>query len=130
MNYLTMEEKVYLIKGFFSREKVYVNAYRAFRTRCGTHRVANESTLKKLEKFIYSYSCTALRFSKIILILIVNRLKFTYNSLNRLSLGKVTNSYCRKILPFCKEKKSDKKLSFYTRRSDGPPYKEDLVIIQ
>ncbi|EZA53815.1 hypothetical protein X777_06631 [Ooceraea biroi] len=56
MNYLTMEEKVYLIKGFFSREKVYVNAYRAFRTRCGTHRVANESTLKKLEKLIYSYS--------------------------------------------------------------------------
>ena len=47
MSDLTNKEKVYLIECFYSRGKVYVNAYRGFRTKFGQHKVASENTLKR-----------------------------------------------------------------------------------
>ncbi|EZA51591.1 hypothetical protein X777_09599 [Ooceraea biroi] len=48
MSNLTTEEKIYLVECFFSRGKVYSNAYRGFRTKYGTHKVKSENTLKRI----------------------------------------------------------------------------------
>ena len=50
MSDLTNEEKIYLIECFYSRGKVYANAYRGFRTKLGQHKVASENTLKRYNK--------------------------------------------------------------------------------
>ena len=57
MSDLTTDEKVYFIKCFYSRGKVYANAYRGFRTkfgptRFGQHRVASENSLKGMKKIL------------------------------------------------------------------------------
>ena len=57
MSDLTTEENVYLIECFYSRDKVYANANRGFRTKFGQHRVASENTLKRYKKNCYSCSC-------------------------------------------------------------------------
>ncbi|EZA55091.1 hypothetical protein X777_05363 [Ooceraea biroi] len=48
MSNQTTEEMIYLVECFFSREKVYSNAYRGFRTKYGTHKVKSENTLKRI----------------------------------------------------------------------------------
>ena len=50
MNDLTTEEKLYLIDCFYSRGKVYAQAYRGFRTTFGQHKVASENTPKWYKK--------------------------------------------------------------------------------
>ncbi|EZA51810.1 hypothetical protein X777_09567 [Ooceraea biroi] len=63
MSNLTTEEKIYLVECFFSRGKVYSNAYRGFRTKYGTHKVKSENTLKRLEFIISLNVCvTSLHF--------------------------------------------------------------------
>ena len=52
MSDLIIEEKVYFIKCFYSRGKVYANAYTGFRTMFGQHKVASENTLKSYKKKI------------------------------------------------------------------------------
>ncbi|EZA55675.1 hypothetical protein X777_04184 [Ooceraea biroi] len=73
MSNLTTEEKIYLVECFFSRGKVYSNAYRGFRTKYGTHKVKSENTLKRLEFIISLNVCvTSLHFLAINL----NHVKF------------------------------------------------------
>ena len=60
MSDLTTEEKVKQTQtnpNFYSRGKMYANAYREFRTKFGQHKVANENTLKRYKKNSYSCSC-------------------------------------------------------------------------
>ena len=52
MSDLTTEEKVYLIQCFYSRNKVYANTYRGFRTKFGQHTIASENTLNTYKKIL------------------------------------------------------------------------------
>ena len=54
MSDLTTEENVNLIEFFYSRGKVYANAYRGFRTMFGQHKVASENTLKSYKVVPYA----------------------------------------------------------------------------
>ena len=64
MSDLTTEEKVYLVECFFSRGKVYSDAYRGFCTKYGTHRVASENTLKRWERIMHIFTCITLASGK------------------------------------------------------------------
>ena len=69
MSDLTTEEKVYLIKCFYSTGKEYANAYRGFRTKFGQHKVSSENTLKRYKKIlihvhVLSYEFFELNFTQ------------------------------------------------------------------